>query len=102
MSDGGAHLVLPREKVLSVRCIGSDDYRAKRIADIMAVSRDEAKKKLNDIDKEQAAFFKKVFGKKSASPYEFDMVLNLDHLTRPTDVADIITLAFNKKFGSTA
>jgi cytidylate kinase len=96
----GAHLILPREKVLAVRCIGPDDYRIKRIADIMNISRDDAKKKLNDIDKQQATFFKKVFGKKAASPYEFDMVLNLDHLASPTDVADIITLAFNKKFKS--
>ena len=94
----GAHLILPRERVLAVRCIGSDDYRAKRIADIMRISRAEAKKKLPGIDKEQAAFFKKVFGKKVASPYEFDMVVNLDHFTNPGDVADIVALAFNKKF----
>jgi hypothetical protein len=57
----GAHLILPRERVLAVRCIGSDDYRAKRIAYIMHIDRAEAKKKLPGIDKEQAAFFKKVF-----------------------------------------
>lgn len=94
----GAHLILPRERVLAVRCIGSDDYRARRIADIMRIGRVEAKKKLPDIDKEQAKFFKKVFGKKAATPYEFDMVMNLDHLANPMDVADIVTLAFNKKF----
>ena len=94
----GAHLILPRKRVLAVRCIGSDDHRAKRIADIMRIGRVEAKKKLPGIDKEQAAFFKKVFGKKVASPYEFDMVMNLDHFTNPGDVADIVALAFNKKF----
>jgi len=94
----GTHLILPRELVLAVRCIGSDDYRAKRIADIMHISKAEAKKKLPGIDKEQAAFFKKVFGKKVASPYEFDMVVNLDHFVNPGDVADIVALAFNKKF----
>lgn len=94
----GAHLILPRERVLAVRCIGSDDYRAKRIADIMHISKAEAKKKLSGIDKEQSVFFKKVFGKKVATPYEFDMVMNLDHFANPGDVADIVTLAFNKKF----
>ena len=94
----GAHLILPRERVLAVRFIGTDDYRAKRIADIMRIDRAEAKKKLSSIDKEQSAFFKKVFGKKGASPYEFDMVMNLDHFTNPGDVADIVALAFNKKF----
>ncbi len=94
----GAHLVLPRERVLAVRCICSDDYRAKRIADIMRISRADAQKKLPGIDKEQAVFFKKVFGKKSATAYEFDMVVNLDHFANPGDVADIIALAFKKKF----
>lgn len=96
----GAHLILPRERVLAVRCIGSDDYRAKRIADVMHIDRAEAEKKLTGIDKEQAAFFKKVFGKQAASPYEFDMVMNLDHFTNPGDVADIVALAFNKKFNA--
>lgn len=94
----GAHLILPRDRVLAVRCIGSDEYRAKRIADIMRISKAEAKKKLPGIDKEQAAFFKKVFSKKMASPYEFDMVVNLDHFANPGDVADIVALAFEKKF----
>ncbi|WP_372682863.1 cytidylate kinase-like family protein [Desulfosarcina sp.] len=94
----GAHLILPRERVLAVRCIGSDDYRAKRIAEIMHISRSEARKKLPGLDKEQAAFFKKVFAKDEAPAYEFDMVINLDHFTNPGDVADIATLAFNKKF----
>lgn len=94
----GAHLILPREKVLAVRCIASDDYRAQRIAGIMGIDREAARKKLGGVDKEQAAFFKKVFGKKAASPYEFDMVVNLDHFARPDDVADIVALAFGKKF----
>jgi cytidylate kinase len=95
----GAHLILPRDRVLAVRCICSDDYRAERIADIMRTSRAEARRKLSDFDKQQAAFFKKVFGKKAASPYEFDLVMNLDHFVNPGDVADIVTLAFKKKFG---
>jgi cytidylate kinase len=94
----GAHLILPRDRVLAIRCICSDDYRAERIADVMRTSRAEAKRKLSDFDRQQAAFFKKVFGKKAASPYEFDMVMNLDHFVNPGDVADIVTLAFKKKF----
>jgi cytidylate kinase len=94
----GAHLILPRERVLAVRCIGSDAYRTRRIADIMGIDEAEAKKKLPGIDKDQASFFKKVFGKKAASPYEFDMVVNLDHFPRPGDVAEIVALAFGKKF----
>ena len=94
----GAHLILPREQVLAVRCICSDDYRVKRISAITGLGKAEARKKLAAIDKEQAAFFKKVFNRKSASPYEFDMVLNLDHFTKPEVVADIVATAFEKKF----
>lgn len=94
----GTHLILPREQVLAVRCIASDDYRFRRIAEMMNTGTDAAKKKLRDIDRDQAAFFKKVFGKKEASPYEFDMVVNLDHFVKPADVADIVALAFEKKF----
>jgi len=94
----GAHLILPRDRVLAVRCICSDEYRAERIADIMRTSRADARRELSGVDKAQAAFFKKVFGKKEASPYEFDMVMNLDHFVNPGDVADVVTLAFQRKF----
>jgi cytidylate kinase len=94
----GTHLILPRERVLAVRCICSDDYRSKRIAETMHISRSDARKKLPSLDKEQAAFFKKVFAKSEALPDEFDMVINLDHFANPGDVADIVALAFNRKF----
>lgn len=94
----GAHLILPRDRVLAVRCIASDDFRAKRIAGMFRASADDAAKRLRDIDKAQAGFFKKVFGKKAASPYEFDIVVNLDHLSDPEVVADIVALAFERKF----
>jgi cytidylate kinase len=96
----GAHLILPRERVLAVRCICSDDYRIERVANLMGIDKAKAKKQLSAIDKEQAAFFKKAFNQKAALPYEFDMVLNLDHFARPEDTADIVTLAFNKKFNT--
>lgn len=98
----GAHLVLPRERVLAVRFICSDAFRVGRIADIMKIDKSEAKKQLSAIDKEQAAFFKKVFGKKAADANEFDMVINMDHFTVPAHVADLVALAFNKKFKSGA
>jgi cytidylate kinase len=94
----GIHLILPRERVLAVRCIASDDFRSRRLAGMMQSSPAAAGKKLHDIDKQQAAFFKKVFGKKVASPYEFDLVMNLDHFAGAEDVADIVVLAFARKF----
>ena len=49
-------------------------------------------------NKEQRAFFKKVFGKKDASPYEFDLIINCDFISEPQGAAEIIAQAFNQKF----
>jgi len=94
----GAHLILPRDSVLAVRIICSDKYRIKRLADIVDVEEDEAEKMLHTIDREQRAFFKKSFGKKDASPYEFDLVVNSDFITEPRAAAEIVAQAFKEKF----
>lgn len=96
----GAHMILPRERVLAVRCICSDDYRATRTAKLLSIGKPEALKKISSNDKEQAAFFRKVFGLKKAVAYEFDLVINLDHISEPEDAADIIVLAFDRKYNA--
>jgi cytidylate kinase len=95
----GAHLLLPRDRVLAVRFVGSDTYRIKRMAGILNVSEEEAESTLAQTDKEQRAFFKSVYGKKDASPYDFDMVINFDYITDPQWAVDIVALAFSQKFG---
>jgi len=93
----GTHLILPRERVLAVRFISSRNYRIKRIAKILNVAEEEVDKKLNEIDKEQRDFFKTIYGKKDASPYEFDIVINCDYI-KPEWAASIVAQAFRKKF----
>jgi cytidylate kinase len=94
----GAHMILPRDRVLAVRCICSDDYRAGRMAKLLGIGKAAAMKKISSNDKEQAAFFRKVFGLKEAVAYEFDLVINLDHICDPGAAADIIVLAFERKY----
>jgi len=94
----GAHLILSRDRVLAVRIICSDEYRIARLADIIDVEETEAEKLLHQIDREQRAFFKKAFGKKDASPYEFDLVINSDFIADPDEAAEIIKCAFKEKF----
>jgi cytidylate kinase len=94
----GIHLILPRDRVLAVRIICSDEYRISRLANILNVEENEAKKLLVQIDKEQRDFFKKAFGLKDASPYEFDLVINSDFITSPLASAEIVALAFKEKF----
>ncbi|HHP7234744.1 MAG TPA: AAA family ATPase [Desulfobacterales bacterium] len=96
----GTHLLLPRDRVLAVRCIGSDDYRRRRLSRMLNISESEAGRKLKEVDKEQREFFKKSFNRKSAPPDEFDLVMNLDFLHKPRWAADIVATAFRRKFGS--
>ncbi|MGD9174928.1 MAG: cytidylate kinase-like family protein [Desulfobacterales bacterium] len=94
----GTHLILPRNRVLAVRIICSVEYRVKRLANILGIEEDEAEKLIVQIDKEQRVFFKKAFGKKDASPYEFDLVINSDFITSPVASAKIVAQAFKEKF----
>lgn len=66
----------------------------------MKIDTDNAAKKLKKIDKEQRGFFKKAFGMNDASPYEFDLVINFNHITSTQCAADIVALAFQEKFAS--
>ena len=68
------------------------------MADILGVSENDAKRELEDADKEQRRFFKKAFEKKDAPPEEFDLIINCDFLHQPEWAADIIHQAFISKF----
>ena len=94
----GAHLILPRDKVLAVRIISSDEFRVKRIVNLLKISEKDAQSEIERKDKEQKAFFKKVFKKKEVTPYEFDMVINCDYILKSDSVAEIISSAFKAKF----
>jgi len=94
----GTHLILERSMVLAVRLISSDAYRTKRLRDLLNTSIPEAEAILKAKDAEQKRFFKKVFNKSEASPYEFDIVINCDLIRRPTQVAAIVVSAFREKF----
>ena len=94
----GTHLILPRDRVLAVRFIASAEYRINRMAKLLEASESDVALKLAQIDKEQSDFFKKVFDKNDASPYEFDLIINIDYLDDPQMAADIIETAFLKKF----
>jgi hypothetical protein len=95
----GARLLLPRDRVLSVHIICSRPYRVKRIAHMMDISEETADKKLEDLDKEQADFNKKLCGKKKPAPEEFDLLINCDHINNPKWAADIVAAALKSKFG---
>ncbi|MFZ7110405.1 MAG: AAA family ATPase [Desulfatiglandales bacterium] len=95
----GAHLLLERDRVLAVRIICSKAYRVNRLAGILKIDEEEAEARLDKIDRQKRAFYKRVYGKKEAHPSEFDLVINCDFISKPEWVAEIIETAFMKKFG---
>jgi len=94
----GCHLILPRDRVLAVRLIGSMSYRATRLADLMDIDEADAKRQLLEFDKEQRVFFRKLHGKNDAPADEFDIVINLDYFVKPQWAAEVIVSAYRKKF----
>ncbi len=95
----GAHLVIDRERVLAVRFICSMEKRIQYLANILNEPKQQIEKNIDQLDKEQRAFFKEVYGKKDASPYEFDIVINCDYITEPKCAAAIVAAALEAKYG---
>lgn len=93
----GTHLILPRDRVLAVRFIAGRLQRSMRLAAMLKLPKAEAAKLLDEMDREQRSFFRKVFGKRDAHPEEFDLVLNLDYIRGPQAAADIVALAFRRR-----
>lgn len=98
----GIHLLLPRDQVLAVRFIGSDAQRIRRLSGILGVPEEEVERDLPKIDREQRDFFRSVYGKKDASAYEFDLVINCDTIHDPHWAAGIVVQAFREKYGQTS
>lgn len=92
------HLVLPKNRTLAVELICSDKYRVGRLAETCGLSEQDTKKKLAEIDAEQADFIKRTFGKKERTSYDFDLIINLDGMKTPQAAAKIVELAFREKF----
>jgi hypothetical protein len=95
----GTHLLLPRDRVLAVRCVASREHRVQRLMKILKVERAEVEALLDQQDREQRNFFRKAFGKVDAPAVEFDMVLSLEYLPKPEWSVELVALAFRQKFG---
>lgn len=95
----GAYVLLPRERVLAVRFVCTKPYRVRRVAKMLKISEDAAEKRLVELDREQAEFFKKLCGKKEPPPEEFDLLVNADLVHEAEWAAEIIATAYRCKFG---
>lgn len=94
----GAHLILPRERVLAVRLTCSDKFRSQRVSKMLRIPEAAASVRLNHLDLEQKNFFKNVYNLKTAQKNEFDMTLYMDYFKTPRAAAGVIAAAFSEKF----
>jgi cytidylate kinase len=95
----GAHLILPRDRVLAVRLICSTEFRIKRLSALLKIPESGASIKLRHYDMDQKNFFRRVYNLDSAPPKEFDMIINREYIQDAGAIADIVETAFRKKFG---
>ena len=96
----GAHLILPRDRVLAVRLICSDEFRIKRLVNMLKIPESAASIKIHHYDYDQKNFFRRVYNLESAPPNEFDLVINRDYIEDAKSIAEIVETAFKEKFGS--
>jgi hypothetical protein len=94
----GAHLLMPRDRTLAVHLVGSREFRARRIAGIMDISPEAADRKIDDLDREQGNYFKKLTGRRDRPAEEFDLLINCDFIANPEWAAEIVATAFRCKF----
>jgi cytidylate kinase len=91
-------LLLPRDRILAGHLVGSREFRARRIARIMDIRPEAADQKIDDLDKEQGAYLKKLTGKRERPIEEFDLLINCDRVANPQGALDIVETAFRCMF----
>jgi cytidylate kinase len=87
----GVQFMLPRERGLAVRIIGSLNQRLECVAKRNHCSESQAKKIVAETDDNRAQFVKRYFHHDIADPHLYDLVLNLDRIPR-TEVVELISL----------
>ncbi|HKB01662.1 MAG TPA: cytidylate kinase-like family protein [Gemmataceae bacterium] len=92
----GAGFYLPRESSLHVRVVAPLAARIAHLADLLRLTREQAGEQVRLRDERRAEFLLKHFGRRTADPYDFDLVINSGLLGEET-AADVILSALNGK-----
>ena len=77
-----------------MRIVAPEDVRIRNLMRIYHVSDAEAKRRMDESDRERAQFAAKFFGKDIDDPLEYDMTINIERYT-PEHVAALILEALN-------
>lgn len=88
----GAQFILPRNCGLSVRIIAPLEFRVEQVILQRGLSVHDARKFVEDSDRQRQEYIKTHFRHKCADPHVYDLVINVENLVRE-DAANLIVAA---------
>jgi cytidylate kinase len=91
----GAAQVLPAETTLRVRLVAPREWRVRAMSQKLGVSREEATRQVERIDRERVGFVRDQFHKEATDPRQYDLVLNSSRFT-VGECADLIVEALHR------
>lgn len=97
----GGRFFLPSERGISVRVIAPLDFRVEQVMLHQGLNEKEARKWVNDADRDREAYVKYHFQKQANDPHLYDLVINVEKLTQ-VDAVDLLAdavQAWMKKSG---
>ncbi|MBI3468471.1 MAG: cytidylate kinase-like family protein [Planctomycetes bacterium] len=93
----GAQFVLPRDRGLAVRIIAPVPYRIEQTMRNRSLSRDQAKRSVDEADRGRAEFVRRYFLHDAADPLLYDLAINVERLG-PQGAASLIVGCFRERF----
>ncbi len=92
----GAGCILPRERSLNVRLIGSDADRMSYLSQTERLTPQEAAQRVRQIDEQRREFVRDYFHRESSDPHEYDLTLDSSTLGEEA-CAEAIAVALRGK-----
>jgi cytidylate kinase len=94
----GAQFFLPPQCAVRVRLVAPAELRVQRVAERQKLSLEEARLKVEEIDKERASYIWKIFRKDVGSPLNQDITINTGEFSIE-NAAKIVVATIQTKFG---
>jgi cytidylate kinase len=92
----GANYILPPDCAVRVRLIAPLEMRAARVAQRERISLHRARRSIEQIDAERAAFIREAFGRDVNSPEDYDLVLDTADLGIEAAVETVLAMVHAK------
>ena len=85
----GANFILPREPGLSIRIVAPLSFRVEQAILQQGISAKDARKRVEESDRQRETFVREHFHHKAADPHMYDLVINVEKLGQQ-DAVNII------------